>query len=168
MRRRHNNGVVQRAERRRAMSVQPIPDDYPRLSPYLTCDGAADAVAFYSEVFGFAQRGPAMTAPDGRIGHLELELGGSLLMLADRFDDSQGVVGDLPHLMLYVADVDATYQLALDRGAEGLEPPTDQFYGDRKATIRDAWGYRWTVCAHVEDVPMDEMVRRATAAMSGE
>jgi PhnB protein len=151
--------------------VKPIPDGYPRLSPYLCVDGASDAIAFYTEVLGGTER-MRMDAPGGRVGHAEIEIGDSVLMLSDEWPEAgvraPGAYGGTPVMMsLYVEDVDATVQRALDRGATTLRPVEDQFYGDRSGQFTDPWGHRWSVATHVEDVPADEMERRAAAAMGG-
>jgi PhnB protein len=151
--------------------VKPIPDGYPRLSPYLCVDGASDAIAFYTEVLGGTER-MRMDAPGGRVGHAEIEIGDSVLMLSDEWPEAgvraPGAYGGTPVMMsLYVEDVDATVQRALDRGATILRPVEDQFYGDRSGQFTDPWGHRWSVATHVEDVPADEMERRAAAAMGG-
>ena len=151
--------------------VKPIPDGYPRLSPYLCVDGASDAIAFYTEVLGGTER-MRMDAPGGRVGHAEIEIGDSVLMLSDEWPEAgvraPGAYGGTPVMMsLYVEDVDATVQRALDRGATILRPVEDQFYGDRSGQFTDPWGHRWSVATHVEDVPPDEMERRAAAAMGG-
>lgn len=151
--------------------VKPIPDGYPRLSPYLSVDGASDAITFYTEVFGGTER-MRMEAPGGRVGHAEIEIGDSVLMLSDEWPEAgvraPGAYGGTPVMMsLYVEDVDATVQRALDHGATILRPVEDQFYGDRSGQFTDPWGHRWSVATHVEDVPPDEMERRAAAAMGG-
>jgi len=151
--------------------VKPIPDGYPRLSPYLCVDGASDAIAFYTEVLGGTER-MRMDAPGGRVGHAEIEIGDSVLMLSDEWPEAgvraPGAYGGTPVMMsLYVEDVDATVQRALDRGATILRPVEDQFYGDRSGQFTDPWGHRWSVATHVEDVPPEEMERRAAAAMGG-
>lgn len=151
------------------MAVDPIPADYPRLSPYLVCAGAAEAIEFYREVFGFEPRGGVMTAPDGKIGHAELVLGDSVLMLADEWPD-EGAAAPTPgatgmNLHLYVEDVDAAFASAVARGSTSLREPTDQFYGDRSATIDDPWGHRWNISTHVEDVSPEEMAARAAESM---
>ncbi|WP_035840487.1 VOC family protein [Kitasatospora azatica] len=152
--------------------VKPIPDGYPRVSPYLFVDGAAAAIEFYTSVLGARQRGDRMTGPDGRIGHAELQLGDSVLMLADEFPAVGAVgpktVGGSPVLLnVYVEDVDAVFARALAAGAKELRPLADQFYGDRSGSFEDPWGHRWSVATHVEDVSPQEMAARAKAAMGG-
>jgi PhnB protein len=151
------------------MAVKPIPDGYPRVSPYLHVDGAADAIEFYKNVFDAKER-MQMPAPGGKIGHAELEIGDSLVMLADEFPDmgirGPAAYGGTPVMMsVYVEDVEATYRKALDAGAKSMRDLEDQFYGDRTAQFEDPFGHRWHVAQHVEDVPPDEMERRAAEAM---
>ncbi len=151
--------------------VKPIPDGYPRVTPYLIVDGAADAVRFYAEVLGATER-MRMPAPGGKVGHAELQLGDSLVMLADEFPDmgqlGPNTVGGTPvTISVYVEDVDAVCERARQAGAAVLQPPTDQFYGDRSAQFEDPFGHRWSIATHVEDVPPDEMARRASQMTSG-
>lgn len=151
--------------------VNPIPDNYPRVSPYLQIDGAAAAIDFYTEVFGAKERG-RMGGPDGKIGHAELEVGDSLIMLADEYPDMDIVgpktIGGTPvTISIYVEDVDAVFAKALAKGATETRPIENQFYGDRSGQFLDPWGHRWSVASHVEDVPPDEMERRAAAMAQG-
>jgi PhnB protein len=152
--------------------VKPIPDNYPRVTPYLHVDGAAEAISFYEKVFGAKQRGDAMTMPGGKIGHAEFEIGDSVIMIADEAPDfgalSPKSVGGTPvMIMVYVEDVDAVFQAAVDAGAKSLRDPEDQFYGDRMGQLEDPFGHKWSIGTHVEDVPPQEMAQRAAAAMSG-
>lgn len=151
-------------------SVKPIPDGYPRVSPYLVVDGAAQAIDFYTQVLGASER-MRMGGPDGKIGHAELEFGDSVVMLADEYPDMGYVgpkaVGGTPVTIgVYVEDVDKTFDAAVKAGAKALRPVEDQFYGDRSGQIEDPFGHRWSIQTHVEDVPPDEMQKRA-AAMGG-
>jgi PhnB protein len=151
-------------------TVKPIPDGYPRVSPYLCVDGADAAIAFYREVFGAVERA-RMGAPGGKIGHAELQLGDSVIMLSDEFPDmgapSPKTVGGTPvTISVYVKDVDAAFERALKAGAQALRPVEDQFYGDRSGQFEDPFGHRWSVATHVEDVPPSEMAERAAQAMS--
>ncbi len=146
-------------------AAQPIPDGYPRIAPYLYIDGAADAIAFYTAVLGATER-MRMPGPDGRIGHAELQLGDSVLMLADEFPEmgilAPGSIGGSPvSLSVYVEDVDTVFRRALEAGAHELRPIENQFYGDRSGQFVDPFGHRWTVATHMEDVPPHEMARRA-------
>ncbi len=153
------------------MTVNPIPADYPRVIPYLSIDGAAEAIGFYSTVFDAKER-MRMDAPGGKVGHAELEIGSAMVMLADTFPDmgnkSPKDIGGSPvTLMVYVEDVDACFQTALDNGATETRKVEDQFYGDRSGSFTDPWGHIWYVASHVEDVPEDELAKRAAAAMGG-
>lgn len=152
--------------------TDPIPAGYPRMAPYLSVDGAAAAMDFYCDVLGFSRRGDVMTAPDGRIGHAELELDGAVLMLADEWPESDSLgpltIGGSPVMLsIYVDDVDAVFAAAVAAGATALRKPEDQFYGDRMSVVVDPWGHRWSIATHVEDVDAEEMARRAAAAMGG-
>jgi PhnB protein len=152
-------------------NVDPIPKDYPRVTPYLSIDGAAKAIDFYREVLGATER-VRMAAPDGKIGHAELEIGNSVIMLADAFPDMgaptpQELGGSPVFLMVYVEDVDDVFARALQAGAKEIAPVQNQFYGDRSGQFEDPFGHRWNVASHVEDVPPEEMEKRAAEAMSG-
>ena len=151
--------------------VNPIPEDYPRVTAYLCVDGAADAIDFYTSLFGFTER--HRMAFEGRIGHCELSLAGSLVMLSDEFPE-MGVIGPktlggTPTSMnVYVEDADAVFAAALAAGATELRPVQDQFYGDRSGQFEDPWGHRWSVATHIEDVEDEEIERRIAAMMSGD
>lgn len=149
--------------------VQPIPDDYPRVTPYLYVDGAAEAIDFYRGVLGASER-MRMEAPDGGIGHAEIAIGDSVIMLADEAPHmgahSPSTVGGTPvGLHVYVEDVDAVFARALESGASEVHPVSDQFYGDRSGTFEDPFGHRWHVATHIEDLSDEEMAERAAAAM---
>jgi PhnB protein len=151
--------------------VKPIPDGYPQVIPYLTVDGAGEAIDFYGKVFGAKER-VRMPAPGGKVGHAELEIGVSVIMLADAFPEMGGPtpdqLGGTPvTVMVYVEDVDATFARALDAGAKAERAVENQFYGDRAGQFVDPFGHKWFVATHVEDVPPDEMAKRAAAAMGG-
>jgi PhnB protein len=151
--------------------AKPIPDNYPRVSPYLVVDGAASAIEFYEKVLGAKERG-RMDAPGGTIGHAELELGDSLIMLADPFPESGArgpkEIGGTPvTISVYVEDVDAVFEKALAEGATETRAVEDQFYGDRSGQFEDPFGHHWSVASHIEDVPPEEMEQRMAAAMSG-
>ena len=148
--------------------VKPIPDGYPRLSPYICVDGAAKAIDFYSEVLGAKER-MRMGGPDGKIGHSEIKIGDSPLMLADEFPEmdflSPQTIGGTPvTLTMQVEKVDDVVKQALDAGAKLLRPVEDQFYGERAGQIEDPFGHQWFLMTHIEDVSPEEMQRRATAA----
>ena len=151
--------------------VDPIPSAYPRVTPYLSIDGAEQAIAFYCDILGATEK-VRMAAPDGKIGHAELEIGGSVIMLADTFPDlgaptPKALGGSPVTLMVYVADVDDVFARALEAGAKEIAPVQDQFYGDRSGQFEDPFGHRWNVASHVEDVSPEEMHRRAAAACGG-
>lgn len=152
-------------------NVKAIPEGYPQVIPYLHVDGAAAAIDFYQEVFGARER-MRMPSPGGKIGHAELEIGESLIMLADEHPEMgvQGpkTVGGTPvTISVYVEDVDSVYERAVNAGAKGLRPLENQFYGDRSGEFEDPFGHRWSVASHIEDVQPDEMARRAAEAMAG-
>ncbi|HWC14642.1 MAG TPA: VOC family protein [Actinomycetota bacterium] len=138
--------------------VKAIPDGYPTVTPYLAVQGAAEVMAFLEEVFGASVRGDVMRRPDATVGHAELQLGDSLVMVGDTRDEPSTNM-----LHVYVEDCDVTYRRALAAGAESTMEPEDQFYGDRMAGVRDKWGNQWYIATHIEDVPADEMARRAQA-----
>jgi PhnB protein len=150
-------------------TVQPIPDGYPQITPYLCVDGASAAIEFYSEVFGATER-MRIDDPDGRIGHAELQLGDSVLMLADEYPDlgirGPKTIGGTPvTLSVYVEDVDSVVDRAVKAGAKMLRPVEEKFYGDRAGQFEDPFGHRWSVATHVEDMSPEEMAKRAAEGM---
>jgi PhnB protein len=154
----------------RMADVKPIPDEYPQVVPYLCVNGAAAAIQFYSQVFGATER-LRMPGPDDPIGHAELQLGDSVIMLSDEFLEmnvrSPKTIGGSPvTLSVYVEDVDAVVERAVQAGATVLRPVENQFYGDRSGQFEDPFGHRWSVATHVEDISPEEMTRRAEEAMN--
>ncbi|MVU82123.1 VOC family protein [Nocardia sp. ET3-3] len=150
--------------------VKPIPDGYPTVSPALACQGAAQAIDFYKHVFGADER-YRMPGPDGKIAHCEMQFGTSVIMLGDPapgmgFLDPRTIGGTPVNLYVYVDDVDAAHAAALAAGAQELQAPANQFYGDRTSALEDPWGHRWTLALHVEDVNPEEMAKRM-AEMQG-
>jgi len=148
-------------------SVKARPDRYHAVTPYLIINGAADAIEYYKNVFGAVEE-MRMCGPDGRIGHAELRIGDSIVMLADEFPDmnvrSPKTIGGTPvSLLLYVDNTDAVATRAVEAGAKLLRPVQDQFYGDRSGTIEDPFGHQWTIATHIEDVSEEEMKRRLAA-----
>jgi PhnB protein len=153
------------------MKVSHQPSAYHTLTPYLIVDGAARAIEFYQKVFG-AKEIMRMAPPGGKVGHAELQIGDSRLMLADEHPacDNRGPVsigGSPVGLLLYFPDCDAVVAKAVELGAKVLRPLQNQFYGDRAGTIVDPFGHKWTVATHVEDVSPDELQKRAAALFGG-
>jgi PhnB protein len=145
--------------------VKPIPDGYPQVTPYICVDGANEAIEFYSKVFGARER-MRLPGPDGKLGHAELEIGSGLIMLADPapqigVQDPRTIGGTPTTISVYVEDVDDVFKKAIDAGAKELRAPENQFYGDRSGQFEDPWGHKWSVATHVEDVPPDEIEKRA-------
>lgn len=141
-----------------------IPEGYQTVTPYLIIKGCADALEFYKRAFG-AEEIMRMPTPDGRIGHAELQIGTSKVMLADEHPEigalsPQTIGGAAVMMHLYVEDVDQVVADALAAGAKLKRPVKDQFYGDRSGAVEDAWGHHWHVATHIEDVSEEEMVRR--------
>ncbi len=151
------------------MPVQPIPAGYHTITPYLIIQGAAQALEFYKKAFGATE---IMRFPDpsGKIGHAEIKIGDSVVMLADEFPEMgfrspQSLGGPGLSLLLYVEDVDRRFQQALAAGAKEMRPVKDQFYGDRSGTLTDPFGHVWTIATHKEDLTPEELQKRAAAAM---
>jgi len=149
--------------------TKPIPDGYQTATPYLIVKGAADAIEFYKKAFGATEM-LRMADPQGRVGHAEIKIGDSVIMLADEhpamgYRGPRTLGGSSVSILLYLADVDRVFERALKAGAKAQRPVANQFYGDRSGTLEDPFGHVWTVATHVEDVPPEEMKRRAEAAM---
>lgn len=149
--------------------VKPVPEGYHSATPYLIVDNAAKALDFYQRAFG-AKELFRFDAPEGKIGHAEIQFGDSRIMLADEYPDmdakSPRAFGGSPvSIMLYVEDVDAFVSKAVAAGAKLQRPVENKFYGDRSGTIEDPFGHTWHISTHVEDVPVEELHKRA-AAMS--
>lgn len=152
-------------------TVNPIPDDYPRVIPYLTVDDASAAIDFYTSVLGAEER-VRMGGPGGKVFHAELAIGDAIIMLADSMPDmgsrTPKALGGTPvTVMVYVEDVDAVFASAVAAGATPDRPVEDQFYGDRAGQFTDPFGHRWFVASHVEDVSEEEMKERSRKAMAG-
>lgn len=148
--------------------VKAIPEGYHAVTPYLIVQGAAKAMEFYKQAFGAIEI-LRMTQPDGRIGHAEMQIGDSRIMLADEFPERNirgpQSYGGTPVMMhLYVEDVDAVAKSAVVAGAKELRPVTDQFYGDRSGVFADPFGHQWDVSTHKEDLSEEEVRKRAAAA----
>jgi PhnB protein len=151
------------------MAVKPIPEGYHTVTPYLVIQGASRAIDFYKKAFGAVET-VRMGGPDGKVGHAEIKIGDSMVMLADEHPDmgyrGPKAYGGTPvSLVLYVEDVDSMFPRAIAAGAKELRPLKDQFYGDRSGTLEDPFGHVWTIGTHKEDVAPDEMERRMAASM---
>jgi PhnB protein len=150
--------------------VKPVPEGYHAVTPYLIVNDGAAAIEFYKQAFG-ATEVLRMAGPDGKIGHAEIKIGDSHVMLADEvtemgYRSPKSLGGSPVSLMVYVEDVDATVERANAAGAKLTRPVEDQFYGDRTGSVEDPFGHVWYVATHIEDVPLEELKRRA-AAMHG-
>jgi PhnB protein len=151
------------------MAIKAIPDGYRTATPYLIVKGAAEAIEFYKRAFGATELF-RMADAQGRIGHAEIKIGDSVIMLADEhptmgYRGPRSLGGSSVSILLYVEGVDGVFERAVKAGAKAQRPVANQFYGDRSGTLEDPFGHVWTIATHVEDVPPDEMKRRADAAM---
>ena len=149
------------------MAVKPIPEGYHSVTPYLIVRGGSDAIEFYKRAFGATElfRFPA---PDGKVGHAEIKIGDSPIMLADEYpqmgyNSPQSIGGSPVSLMVYVDDVDSVFSRAIEAGATVKEAVQDKFYGDRIGSVVDPFGHVWHIATHKEDVSIEEMQRRAQA-----
>ncbi len=142
--------------------VNKTPEGYHSVTPYLIVSGASRLIDFMTQVFGAEERF-RMPGPGGTIGHAELGIGDSVVMLSDGGGGTPPTPGAM--LLVYVDDVDAAYRKALAAGATSTEAPNNKFYGDRSASVTDPFGLRWEIATHVEDVSPEEMERRMAAAM---
>lgn len=148
--------------------VKPIPEGYHTATPYLIIKGAADAIEFYKKAFGATEL-MRMSGPGGKIGHAEIKIGDSVIMLADEAPEMnarspQSFGGSPISILLYVEDVDAVFNRAVAAGAKVERPVTDQFYGDRIGGLTDPFGHAWYISTHKEDVSPEEMKKRAAAS----
>jgi PhnB protein len=151
-----------------ATATKPIPEGYHSATPYLIVNGAAEAIDFYGRAFGAVEL-LRMADPKGTIAHAEIKIGDSVIMLADEnpnvgYRGPRSLGGSTVSIMLYVPDVDATFERACQAGARAQRPVADQFYGDRSGTLEDPFGHCWTISTHVEDIAPEEMKRRVEAA----
>ena len=147
--------------------VKPIPEGYHTVTPYLIMQDAASAIEFYQRAFGAVELF-RMAGPDGKVGHAEIKIGTSPIMLGDEHPDMgylgvQHYGGSPVSIMLYVEDSDAVFNQAVTAGAEVKQAMKDQFYGDRSGTVADPFGYQWHISTHREDVAPEEMQRRMAA-----
>ena len=151
------------------MSVNPIPEGYHSVTPYLIVDGAAEAIRFYGTAFGATEILTMPMGDSGKLAHAEIRIGDSHVMLADEFPDmgflspkTRG--GATSSLLIYLADVDAAFERAVAAGCTAERPPENQFWGDRMGTLVDPFGHRWSLATHFEDVSEEEMGRRMKEA----
>jgi len=143
------------------MPIKAKPDGYHSVTPYLVVDGAARLIDFLQQTFD-AKEVERFAAPGNRVGHAELRIGDSLVMLGDAHGEHKAMQA---MLYVYVEDVDATFQRAVAAGGTSVQPPTDHFYGDRSGGVKDPCGNVWYIATHIEDVSPAELKRRAQAAM---
>lgn len=151
-------------------TVKKIPAGFHAITPYLSVVDAVSAISFYQRAFG-AQEIGRIVMPDGSVGHAELQIGDSKLMLAEEMpawgNKSPATLGGSPvGIALYVDNVDAVFRRALDAGAKEVEAVKDQFYGDRSGTLTDPFGHKWHILTHIEDVSFSEMQKRTDAMFS--
>ena len=149
--------------------VEPTPKGYEGATPYLIIKGAAKALDFYKKGFGAIEE-MRVPGPAGKVGHAEIKIGGARIMLADEFPEmgakSPQTIGGTPvSIMIYVEDVDSFTRQAITAGAKVLQAVENKFYGDRTGCLEDPFGHQWHFSTHVEDVPPDEMTKRAEAFM---
>ena len=161
--------VAKKVSKKLVKKVQPIPKGYSSITPYLAIRGAAEAIEFYKKAFG-AMELMRMPGPAGKLGHVEIKVGDSKVMLADEsekmnFLGPQAHGGTPVHIHVYVKDVDATVAKAVELGAKMMRQVQDMFYGDRTGAIEDPFGHFWHIATHVRDVSMAEM-KRAAAEMA--
>lgn len=145
-------------------NVKAVPEGYDSVTPYLVVRGAAKAIAFYEKAFAAKER-LRLPAPGGGIGHAELKIGNSIIMLADEFPDMgargpRAIGGSPVSLLIYVEQVDDVFHAALAAGARELRPLENRFYGDRAGQLEDPFGHVWTLASHVEDVTAEQLQRR--------
>jgi len=150
--------------------VKPIPQGFRTVTPYLTLSDAARALDFYKRAFG-AQEVMRMDGPGGKIGHAEIKIGDSMIMLADEMPGSacrspQSLSGTTAGVLLYVENADAFFNQAVSAGAQVESPLADMFWGDRYGRLKDPFGHSWSVATHIEDVAPADMSKRMKDAMS--
>jgi PhnB protein len=151
------------------MAVKPIPDGYHSVTPYITLNNAAAALEYYKKAFGAIELF-RIADPSGRVGHAEMKIGDSVIMMSDEFPEmnvkSPKTLGGTPFgICLYVPNVDEVFAQAVAAGGTAERPLMNQFYGDRSGTIIDPFGHKWTISTHIEDISPEEMDRRAAEHM---
>ena len=150
-------------------NVKPVPDGYHTVTPHLVVRDAAKAIEFYKNAFG-AKEAFRMPGPDGKLMHAEIQIGDSMVMLADEFPEygtksPQALGGSPVNILLYVENADKVFQQAVAAGATVTMPLADQFWGDRYGKLADPFSHQWSVATHIEDVAPEEMAKRAAKAM---
>jgi PhnB protein len=150
--------------------VNPIPAGYHTATPYLTLNDCAAALDYYKKAF-HAQIVVKMEGPNGKIGHAEIKIGDSMIMLSDEMPGGanrspQSLGGTTAAVFLYVPDVDASFKQAVDAGGRSVMAPADMFWGDRFGTLTDPFGHTWSMATHKEDVAPEEMKKRSKDAMA--
>jgi len=153
------------------MAAKPVPDGYHTVTPYLVMQGAAKAIEFYKRAFGASEL-LRLAGPGGTIGHAEIKIGDSIIMLADEhpqmgYRGPQALGGTPVSILLYVKNVDALFAQAIAAGGKATRPVADQFYGDRSGTLTDPFGHVWTISTHKEDVSQEEIERRFAELSKG-
>ncbi len=144
-------------------NVKPIPDGYHTVTPYLVVEGVAELIDFLKQAFDAVET-ERIPGPDGKVGHGEVRIGDSVVMLGEASGEWKPMPG---MIYLYVNDTDATYKRALDAGATSVMEPADQFYGDRNAGVKDASGNMWWIATRKENVSPEELRKRAEARAKG-
>jgi PhnB protein len=152
------------------MAVQPVPEGYNTVTPYLAVPNAKEAIDFYTRALGAKER-VRMPGPGDSIMHAELEIGDSLIMLSDPFPQAstktpKELGGTSVNIFVYDEDIDALYKQAVDAGATSLMEPDDMFWGDRFGLVQDPFGHTWTIYTHIEDVSPEEMQKRSEEFMA--
>jgi PhnB protein len=152
------------------MAVQPVPEGYHTITPYLAVENASEAIDFYKRALGAKER-VRMPGPGGSVMHAELEIGDSVVMLSDPFPQAstkppKELGGTSVSIMVYVDNIDSLYKQSIDAGATSLMEPDDMFWGDRFGSVQDPFGHSWTIATHVEDVSPEEMQKRSQEFMS--
>ncbi len=152
------------------MAPNPIPEGYHSVTPYLTVDDASAAIDFYGRAFGAVEH-VRMPSPDGKVAHAELQIGDSRVMLSDPFPHAETkppkeLGGTSSGVFLYVEDVDASFQQAIDAGATVTMPLEDMFWGDRFGSLRDPFGHSWSLATHKEDLTEEQIAERSQEAMA--
>jgi PhnB protein len=163
-------GKTRASARPSAKKVSPVPAGYHSATPYLTVNDGAGALEFYKRALG-AREVMRMDAPGGKIGHAEIRIGDSIIMLSDEFPGTStkaptSLGGASGSIMLYVPNVDAAFKKAVDAGCKSIMAPADMFWGDRFGKLEDPYGNQWSMATHKEDVPPKQMAARAKAAMA--